>query len=111
MIPTVEQTDEQNRIRLDILKSLARSQRALAAILESIADVSSQSEPAALHLMEHLDAIGRHQSVLAYKILGIRLRRTYRSAPGKVWLHPRARIARVRLSADPLKGGKSNAQA
>ncbi|NOU96521.1 hypothetical protein GC093_25360 [Paenibacillus sp. LMG 31456] len=86
--------EEENRTKLHILNSLARSQRALARIIESMADMtesSASSGTAADKLVEQLEAISRYQRQLTEKISGIRIRKFRRGTPGKPWLSRRLR--------------------
>lgn len=85
--------DEQDRVKLHILNSLARSQRALARMMESMADVVGQSEPAAQKLVEQIDAISRYQREVAVKMIGVKIRRRKTGAPGRPWLCPGADCA------------------
>ncbi|UUZ84319.1 hypothetical protein LJK88_11785 [Paenibacillus sp. P26] len=77
---------EENRVKLHVLHSLARSQRALARMIEQMADVVEASGPTAGRLAEQIDAISRYQRVIAVKMLGVRIRKIRRGAPGKLWL-------------------------
>jgi hypothetical protein len=82
--------EEENRTKLHILNSLARSQRALSRIIESMADLSEgsvSSGAAAEQITEQLEAISRLQRQLTEKIAGIRIRKFRRGAPGKLWLN------------------------
>ena len=101
---------KQNEAKLHILQSLARSQRALARMIEALADVQEEkarrlaadarsdrsSAPSSAggglqgldrELTESIKAITSCQKVLAAKIAGIRIGRLRRSQPGKVWLN------------------------
>lgn len=81
--------EEENKVKLHILHSLARSQRALARMIESVADVIEGSEAAARKLSEQIEAISRYQRQIAVKMTGVRirrLRRLRRGIPGKPWL-------------------------
>jgi len=84
--------DKQNEIKLDILQSLARSQRALSTIIESIADVTKLSSKAAEGLLENIQEISQYQKVLAVKLAGIHLRELKKGGlPARPWLHRRIR--------------------
>jgi hypothetical protein len=78
--------DRENELKLDILESLARSQRAVAAITESLSQVIGDSPETARKLRGHLDVLIRCQMSLASKITGIRIPVLRRGKPGKVWL-------------------------
>ncbi|CAG7647788.1 hypothetical protein ACFQI7_20640 [Paenibacillus allorhizosphaerae] len=79
--------DETTRAKLHILNSLARSQRALAKIIEVMAE-SAESTNAGKTLIEQIDAISRYQRQIAVKMIGIRIRRKTFGLPGKPWIHP-----------------------
>ncbi|MDO3676023.1 hypothetical protein [Paenibacillus ehimensis] len=81
--------EEENKVKLHILHSLARSQRALARMIESVADVVEGSEETARKLSVQMEAISRYQGQIAMKMAGVRIRRLRRSRrgiPGKPWL-------------------------
>ncbi|KPV61080.1 hypothetical protein QJ48_01745 [Paenibacillus sp. A3] len=79
--------EEENKVKLHILHSLARSQRALARMIESMADVVEGSEEAARRLLVHIETISRYQRQIAVKMAGVRIRRRLRRGiPGKPWL-------------------------
>jgi hypothetical protein len=80
--------DREAWIKLDILNSLARSQRALASIIESVADSVEASPLLARHVAENLEAISRYQRIVAYKMFGIKIRKKTRGIPAKAWLNP-----------------------
>ena len=79
--------DRENRIKLDLLRSIARSERALSRLLEQTADLG---EAAVLHeqsdLTGRLAAIARCHAGLLYYVSGVSLRHPRRGAPGAVWL-------------------------
>jgi hypothetical protein len=79
--------DRENELKLDILGSLARSQRALADMLEGVAALTGESPEAADQLRRQVEVLVRCQTVLAEKICGIRISRIVRGRPGKLWLH------------------------
>lgn len=88
--------DRENELKLDILGSLARSQRALADMLEGVAAVTMESPDAARQIRRQLDVLVRCQVVLAEKICGIRLSRVVRGKPGRLWLHQRVTPGSIR---------------
>lgn len=81
--------EKEAEIRLDILSSLARSQRALADMLEGIAALTLESPEAARQVRRQAETLVRHQAVLAEKLLGIRIPRLIRGKPGRLWLNRR----------------------
>ncbi|KEQ26320.1 hypothetical protein [Paenibacillus tyrfis] len=89
--------EEENKVKLHILHSLARSQRALARMIESMADVVEGSEEAARRLSVHVETISRYQRQLAMKMAGVRIRRRLRRGiPGKPWLGEKVRKTVIR---------------
>jgi hypothetical protein len=73
-------------IKLDILNSLARSQRALARILESVADTVEAYPPPVDHVIGNLEAISRYQLTLAQKISGLTNNKRTIGIPAQPWL-------------------------
>lgn len=76
-----------NEIKLDILESLARSQRAISRIIESVADVSSSSDKAANHVLENLDIITKYQHEIANKLFNIHVSHLKKGHPSAPWLN------------------------
>jgi hypothetical protein len=74
-----------NEIKVEILESLSRSQRALARIIESMADISGTSEVSAMNLQQNIEAITRYQETLMVKLFGIRPSRVRSSLPARPW--------------------------
>jgi len=78
----------ENELRLSILEAVARSQQALASIIESVAAarevgmIGANSEQTA----RELEALARYQLVLAEKILSLKLRHIRTGEPGQPWL-------------------------
>lgn len=81
--------ERENLIKLDILESLAASQRALAKIIAGLAETMEPCEQLNRHLLRNISVLCRYQGVLASKITGIRVARLRRSKPGKPWLNQR----------------------
>ncbi|MDF2724510.1 MAG: hypothetical protein K0Q59_4185 [Paenibacillus sp.] len=78
---------KEREIKLDILQSLARSQRALARILESAADTSGAGSASSDDdsLRKSIEAIERHQLVIMEKLCGITLGEVKASPPAAPW--------------------------
>ncbi|WP_426448789.1 hypothetical protein ACP26L_29300 [Paenibacillus sp. S-38] len=84
----------EQEIKLDMLHSLARSQRALARMLEAVAEVGVSTEAAARHLADNLQAISAYQRAMTVKITGLTVgRRRRRGVPGRPWLSRRVTAA------------------
>ncbi len=86
MSPLERETD----LKLDILASLARSQKALARLMECVGDIGESSERMKFKLLDNLNVIGRYQMALGSRIAGVRIRSRKRGAPGKPWLNKNA---------------------
>ncbi|WP_068605532.1 hypothetical protein [Paenibacillus swuensis] len=78
--------ETENAIKLDILRSLARSQKALARMIEQVADVTERSHKTAGHLCDNIQSISHYQRSIMLKMIGIRIKRRRRGLPGAVWL-------------------------
>ncbi|WP_261304764.1 hypothetical protein [Paenibacillus andongensis] len=74
------------RIELHMLTSLARSQRALCRIIETIADQAALSDQLAVHLAENLKTISEYQRSMIQKITKQRPRCRRFGTPGKPWI-------------------------
>jgi len=83
----------ESELKLDILASLARSQKALAAMMETLADMSPRfsGEDRAAALKE-IGAISSLQRALAEKILMVKLRPVRKGAPGPHWIAESCKI-------------------
>lgn len=77
---------EEDELKLDILTSLARSQRALAQLIEEAAycklKAAAVCEPQNRELLHEITLLSKYQQVLAEKILMIRLRHRKHGDPG-----------------------------
>ncbi|OBZ13372.1 MULTISPECIES: hypothetical protein [Bacillales] len=80
--------------RADFLASLARSQHALARILESVADVADQSPDTAKLLRDNVRSLTDLQETIAEAATGLAWRRRVkrRGKPVKPWLQPQLTI-------------------
>lgn len=73
------------QIKLNILDSLAASQRALSQLLQHAADTQSCIE---LHgkLLENIDLLSDYQRMIALKLCSIRIRERKKGRPTSPWL-------------------------
>lgn len=69
-----------------MISSIARSQQALAGILENIADISAHSDVTARVLAENIRLLTDYQSVMAQMLTGIPLNRSKTGVPKPPWL-------------------------
>ncbi|MGQ7885124.1 hypothetical protein [Paenibacillus sp. WC2504] len=79
--------EREQHIKLDILESLARSQRALARIIESVADSVESSPQLAGQIADNLTAIVSYQRILTKKIVGLRIRVKQKGTAKQPWLN------------------------
>lgn len=95
--------------RYAVISSIAKSQEALAGILDSIADISAHSETTAKSLAENIRLLTSYQSVMCGMLTGISLRRSKEGKPSSPWLDKDAafgstgRKAPMRRQADEKK--------
>lgn len=83
---TLSHKERENLLKLDILQSLARSQSALADMLETLALQTGVDLETARTLQRHAEVMVRYQQALGEKIGGIRINRLVNGIPGRVWL-------------------------
>jgi hypothetical protein len=84
----MEEHQQELRIKLHILTSLARSQRALTHMLETVADISTNSKETASKIAENVQVISQYQRQLTAKISGISIRYRKKGRPAKPWINP-----------------------
>lgn len=88
-----DRDDRENRIKLDILESLSRSQKALARMIEHIAEVTTDSEALRRRLLENIPALTAYQESIAAHLTGWRVRRRKKGNPAPPWLNRQAEVA------------------
>lgn len=76
----------EHAVKLEMIRSIARSQAALAAILESIAELTGQSELTARKLSDNIRVLSGYQSAMCRMMTGISLHRPKRGIPAAPWL-------------------------
>lgn len=77
----------EHAVKLEMIRSIARSQAALAAILESIADITGQSELTARKLSDNIRILSGYQSAMCRMISGISLHEPKQGVPAAPWLN------------------------
>lgn len=77
----------EHAVKLEMIRSIARSQAALAAILESIAEITGQSELTARKLSDNIRILSQYQSAMCRMMSGISLHRPKRGIPAAPWLN------------------------
>lgn len=76
----------EHAVKLEMIRSIARSQAALAAILESIAEITGQSELTARKLSDNIRILSHYQSSMCRMISGISLHEPKQGVPAAPWL-------------------------
>jgi len=82
----ITRTDREHAARVAMISSIARSQEALAGILQNIAEVSAHSDVTARKLAENIRLLTGYQSIMTEMLTGIRLNRTKQGSPASPWL-------------------------
>lgn len=82
------QIDRERAAKIAVISSIAKSQEALAGILENIAEITSHSEFTARKLAENIRLLNAYQSVMAEMLTGIPLNRSKLGIPQSPWLTP-----------------------
>ncbi|GAB2694360.1 hypothetical protein ACFQWB_11840 [Paenibacillus thermoaerophilus] len=81
---------EAARLKLELLDSLIASQRALARLLEAVADVAAHAGIGGSgELVREVRAIRRLQQAMAAEAGLVNVREVKAGAPGSVWVNPR----------------------
>lgn len=82
--------ERQWQLKLEMLESLSRSQRAVAAMLESMAKTTSAYRMDSAEVIVHeLSSIAKYQQALARHMLDIRLHTVHRGKPTPPWISDR----------------------
>lgn len=81
--------DQRNEyaIKLDMLKAIARSQTALAKIVEAVADAPMSDMTDSGEIARSLMVLAKFQQSLTEKLLIMKLHSPRTGKPGKPWLH------------------------
>ncbi|MFD2612386.1 hypothetical protein [Paenibacillus gansuensis] len=83
---------KQDELKIDILESLARSQKALAKIIENMAEQTEHAHGLSENLAENMQALSKYQLSLASKMSGITVHSKRYGLPGRPWLHRRLTV-------------------
>ena len=76
----------EHELKLQMLEAIARSQAALASMLESVAQTARWSSGEAAKAVRLLESIERSERILVSKILSLRFRQKQYGRPGKAWI-------------------------
>ncbi|NEW04433.1 hypothetical protein GK047_00140 [Paenibacillus sp. SYP-B3998] len=82
-------------IELHMLTSLARSQRALCRMLESVADQVEASQQLAQHLSENMEMISNYQRALIQKITKLTPRKRSTGKPADPWINKLVAVRQI----------------
>ncbi|CAI6043077.1 hypothetical protein [Cohnella sp. JJ-181] len=93
--------------KLSMLKAIARSQEAMARMLESAADVSAAGDPSAAVLREHVRVLTGLQAAMARSVAGVSWAQPKQGVPAGPWLKKAAavRFTVVKLREDGGRRG------
>lgn len=69
-----------------LIDSIAKSQTAMARILDSLADMSDHSKETARHLALNIDTLAKYQNAMARSVCGISLYRVHYGTPSSPWI-------------------------
>ncbi|MBW7458496.1 hypothetical protein ACFOLF_27735 [Paenibacillus sepulcri] len=72
--------------RLELIRSIANSQQAIARILDSVAGISEYSPGMAKSISENMRSLTAMQMSIAETVGLVRLRRPKQGKPGRPWL-------------------------
>ncbi|MGN7383818.1 Uncharacterised protein [Chlamydia abortus] len=78
--------EKKNELKLNILESLVRSQGAVAAMLEGLAETARWTGGDTELAEKYLKEIAGYQRVLAERLLTLKVREVYRGKPASPWL-------------------------
>lgn len=81
-------TDREAIIKLDMLESLAASQKALSRIIGTVADTCEAIPGTQAAIADNIAALSRYQRALAENIALIRIRQKESGAPAPAWIAP-----------------------
>lgn len=83
----------ERQVKLEFIASLARSQLALARILDSVADITGHSEETARLIGENVNLLVSLQASMAEAVTGVRLRDggMRKGEPAEPWVSPELR--------------------
>jgi len=96
--------------RIELIRSIARSQQAMARILDSVADIAEHSPGMAKSIRENVRSLTAMQLAMTETVTGVRMRRPQTGNPAKPWLHEGLYTPYAALPADgktdDMTGGK-----
>ncbi|MCQ6559695.1 hypothetical protein [Paenibacillus mendelii] len=98
-------------VRIELIRSIARSQQAMARILDSVADITEHSPVMAKSIRENMRSLTAMQQSMAETVGCVRLRRPQQGIPAKPWLRtgafpPNEAAVPVRSERPAINGRK-----
>ncbi|WP_338552278.1 hypothetical protein [Paenibacillus sp. KS-LC4] len=101
-----EMVRREREVKLEVLSSIARSQHALARILNSVADVAELAPQTAKRIGENVRILTNMQAQLAESVTGwpVRSYRVRTGKPPEPWLHNKVRGKQVRWHPQVNRG-------
>ncbi|MGG3283061.1 hypothetical protein [Paenibacillus solani] len=88
----IARIQREHEAKIAMVSSIARSQQALASILESIAEVTAHSETTARTLAENIRLLIDYQSVMAEMLTGIPFNRFKLGNPASPWINSECQL-------------------
>lgn len=87
--------DEFNLTKLQMLQALARSQTAIASILEQTAIVATEYQLPVSLIQEQLHSLAQYQSTMIAQLSGIQVKRVIRGVPThRPWLNSKLMLTK-----------------
>lgn len=74
------------KAKINVVEAIAKSQMALARILDSMADMTHHSEDTARHLAENVKILVKYQQAIAHTVCGVALHRIHYGTPSSPWI-------------------------
>ncbi|KOP64534.1 hypothetical protein AMS62_04175 [Bacillus sp. FJAT-18019] len=88
----IARIQREHEAKIAMVSSIARSQQALASILESIAEVTAHSETTSRTLAENIRLLIDYQSVMAEMLTGIPFNRFKLGSPASPWINSECQL-------------------
>jgi hypothetical protein len=96
--------------RIELVRSVARSQQAMARILDTVADIAEHSPGTAKSIRENVKSLTAMQLAMVETVTGVRMRRPQTGSPAQPWLHEAVYTPHAALledgKTDDRTGGK-----
>jgi len=96
--------------RIELIRSVAQSQKAMARILGSVADSAEQLPGMSKSICENIRLLTQLQAAMTETVTGVRIRRSKKGVPGKPWLRS-TKLSTARGRSLAVSGGVIRAKA